>query len=189
MADLKAHPAVLDHRLDPGFLALLLAEPEGADERHRGSTSWVGAGDRAGPDPGDDGGLAPVGEGRQRVEVADAPLRFLAHPGAVVADVLGEALGAEPRSDGEAPVPIPGVDRWAVGEAGRQLDERLRDEHGDRVQVASMRDEAEALCFEGDRPTAAERVEDLKEIVPAGASDLLAGLLEDLLVLRGFSGV
>src|SRR5579875_1413925 len=133
MAEYDPPRSVLHDRAYPGFLALLLAEPEGADERHRGSTSWVGAGDRAGPDPGDDGGLASIGKGRLRVEVTDAALCFLAHPGAVVADVLGEALGAPPGLDGEASVPISGVDRWAVGEASWQLDERFGDKHGDRV--------------------------------------------------------
>ncbi|HLI43600.1 MAG TPA: hypothetical protein VKU92_03935 [Acidimicrobiales bacterium] len=51
-----------------------------------------------------------------------------------------------------------------------------------------MCDEPEALGFEGDRPAAAEGVEDLREVVAAGTSDLLAGLFEDLLVLGGFPG-
>jgi hypothetical protein len=123
-----------------------------------------------------------------RVEVTDAALGLLAHPGAVVADVFGEALSPPPGLDGEAPVLVPGVDGWLIREAGWQLDERFGDEDCDRVEIASVGDEAEALGFEGDRSAAAERVEDLREAVAAGASDLLAGLLEDLLVLGGFPG-
>ena len=118
--------------------------------------------------------------------MTDTPLCFFAHPCAVVADVFGEALSTAPRLDGESPVPISGVDGWLVGEAGWQLDERLGDEHRDRVEVASVSDEAEALCFEGDRPAAAEGVEDLRDCVAAGALDLLARLAEDPLVLGGF---
>jgi hypothetical protein len=113
-------------------------------------------------------------------------LCLFAHPGAVVADVLGEPLGAAPGFDGEASVSISRMDGWLVGEAGWQLDERLGDEHCDRVEVASVSDEAEALCFEGDRPAATERVEDLQGSLAAGVADLLALLAEDLLVLGGF---
>lgn len=118
--------------------------------------------------------------------MTDAPLCFFVHPGAVVADVLGEPLGAVPGLDGEASVPISGMDGWLVGEAGGQLDERFRNEHCHRVEVASVRYKAEALCFEGNRSAAAERVEDLWGCVAAGAPDLRARFAEDFLVPGGF---
>src|SRR6266702_2120518 len=43
-------------------LALLLAEPERADQRHGAAAGRVGAGDGPRPDPGDHGGLGAVGE-------------------------------------------------------------------------------------------------------------------------------
>ncbi|MGH8996312.1 MAG: hypothetical protein ACRDYB_09840, partial [Acidimicrobiales bacterium] len=118
--------------------------------------------------------------------MADTPLCLFSHPGAVVADILGEALRAMPRLDRKATVPVSGVDGWLVGEAGRQFDEGLRDEHGNGVEVASVGDETEALCFEGDGPSAAEGVQHFGQGVAAGATDLLACLLEHRLVLSGF---
>jgi hypothetical protein len=71
---------------------------------------------------------------------------------------------------------------------GRQLDERLGDEHRDRVEVASVRDQAEALRFEGDRPSTTEGVEHFWRVVAAGTADLFTCFIEHRLILGGFPG-
>src|ERR1035441_8089976 len=72
----------------PGLLTLLLAQPEAADERHRRTAGGVRAGNGPSPEPRDDGCLFPVRKSGARVQVPDAALGFIAHPLAVVADVI-----------------------------------------------------------------------------------------------------
>jgi hypothetical protein len=74
------------------------------------------------------------------------------------------------------------MDRRHVGELRRDLDERLRDEDGDRVEVRGIGGESQALGLERDRAAAAKRVEDGRRVAAGGAADLRAGFLEDHLV-------
>ncbi len=169
-----------DGRDDVRLLALLLAQPPGADQGHLDAAGGVGAGDGAGPDPGDDRGLGAVGEGGPGVEMADALLGLVAHPGAVGAHVGGQALGALPGADlgvGQA-----GVDGRLVAKLGWDLDERLVDEDGDGVEVGGVRLQAESLGLQGDGATARERVEDRWWLAIGGLEDLGVRLGEQLLV-------
>jgi hypothetical protein len=76
-------------RVDPGLLALLLAEPEGPNQGHRRSTRWVGAGDRSRPQPRDDSAADPSGRTASDTGGRCAVPPRQAHPLAVPADVLG----------------------------------------------------------------------------------------------------
>ncbi len=69
---------------------------ERAHERHLCTTSWVRALHGPRPQPRDHRRLAPVRQLRLRVQVADALRSLVAHPVAVVANVLGKALRALP---------------------------------------------------------------------------------------------
>ena len=112
--------------------------------------------------------------------MSDAAQRLLAHPLAVAAHVLGQAVGAGP-----GPRAVVGVreDGRAAGEARRDLDESLVDEDGDGVEVRGVRLEPEPLGLQRDRSATGEGVEDGGRVVPRRAPDLLADLAEKMLVV------
>ena len=168
-----------DRRDDVGLLALLLPQPPRAHERHLDPAGGIRAGDGARPDPGDDRRLAAVGQLRPRIEMSDAAQRLLAHPLAVTAHVLGQAVGAGP-----GPRAVVGAGEYgrATGETRRDLDEGLVDEDGDRIEVRGVRLESEPLGLQGDRSAPGEGVEDGGRVVPRRAPDLLADLAEKMLV-------
>ena len=87
------------HRLDPRLLPLLRRERERPHERHPRAARRVGARHRARPQPRDHRRLAAALRRRQphlRVQVPDAPLRLVAHPPAVVPNVVGQPRRALP---------------------------------------------------------------------------------------------
>ncbi len=113
------------------------------------------------------------------VEVADALFRLVAHPLAVMAHVLGEALRAFPFAHKELVIPaqagiqfvlwIPGLrcaapgmtaegNRRLAGKARRDLDHRLVDQHRHRVEVAGVTFQPQALCFQRQRAAAGKGV-------------------------------
>src|SRR4051812_32518106 len=102
----------------------------------------------------------------------DALERLIPHPLAVVADVLRESLRALPRCA------VPELRtrfrvHWRLaGELRRNLDQRLRYQHRDRIEVARMRLEAEPLCLERDRAAAAEWIEDGRRVAVRRFHDL-----------------
>ena len=112
--------------------------------------------------------------------MADPLLRLVTHPLAVGADVGGQSLGALPAADpgfGEA-----GEHRRLVAELGRDLDQRLVDQHRDRIEVRGVGFEAEPLRLQGNGAAAGERVEDGRRIAVGGFQDLGVRLREQLLV-------
>jgi len=120
--------------------------------------------------------------------MSDAALCFVAHPGPVVTDILGESLGSSPGFDVEATVSVARVYWWLANEANRKFYEGFGEEHGDGVQVAPTSDESEALGLQGDRSAPAEGVEYLGRVVSTGPADLLACLSQHRLVLGVFPG-
>src|SRR5215813_699498 len=95
-ADLEPDPLADGDWVDVTLLALLLAQPERADQGHGATAGGVGAGDGAGPYPCDDRRQGVVGQLGLRVEVANAPFGFVADPVPVTADVLCETCRAWP---------------------------------------------------------------------------------------------
>jgi hypothetical protein len=81
------------------------------------------------------------------------------------------------------------VNRRPACEARRKLDERLGDEHGDRVRVAGSDVEAEPLRFERDGTATRERVEHWRRPVGARDEDLLLGLVGVLGAISGMFGM
>jgi hypothetical protein len=65
----------------------------------------------------------------------------------------------------------------------RDLDERLVDQHRDRVQVRRVRLQSETLRLKRDRPAARERVEDRRRVAAGRLQDLLVCLTEQLIVV------
>ena len=143
-----------------------------------------------------------------RIQVPDALLRFVAHPLAVVAHVLGQRLGTLPLPL-HAQLAVPGhlrarfgVHRRHPGELGRNLDHRLVDEHGHRVQVRSVGFETQTLRLQRQRAAAGERIVEgrqplrieqfrrlgmipmLRASAPPAAPNLVARLLEQVFVGR-----
>ncbi len=184
MADAEAHPAHpvdrLDGRHHVGLLALLLAQPPRAHQRHLDPARRVGAGHSARPDPGDHVGLRAVRQRRLRVQVPDPPLRLVAHPGAVAAHILGQAGGARPVT--QAFLGRTWEHRRSPGPLGRNLDQRLVDQHRHRVEVRGMRLQPQPLGFQRDRTAARERVENGRRLAVAGGDDLGMGGGQQLLV-------
>jgi len=112
---------------------------------------------------------------------ANALLRLVAHPLAVGAHVGGQTGRALPAEllPGE-----PGEHGRATGELGRDLDQGLVDQHGDRVEVGRVRLQTETLGLERDRAAAGERVEDRRRVSARRRQDLRMRLGEQRLVAR-----
>jgi hypothetical protein len=105
--------------------------------------------------------------------VTDPPLRLVAHPLAIGANIGGEP----PR-----PLPTrlllrkPREDRRAPDKLRRDLDQRLADQHSDGVQIGGVSLETEPLCLERDRAAAGEGVQDRGRVAIGRGEDLLMGL-------------
>ena len=166
----------IDDGLHPCFLALLRRQHEGTDQRRmRAARRRVGARHRARPQPGDDRRLRAVRQPRPGVEMADPPLRLVAHPAPVMAHVFGEPLRA-PGAVPDRAVGEPGaglrVDRGEAGEARRDLDQRPGDQHRDRVEVRTMGAQAQPLRLQRDRAAAAERIDHRRRMFGEKGVDL-----------------
>ncbi len=73
--------------------------------------------------------------------MTDAPLRFVAHPLTVIADILGEARRAS-----EMRVQITrGIDRRQADELRRDFNERLSDQHRYGIEVRAVSRQPEPL--------------------------------------------
>jgi hypothetical protein len=75
-----------------------------------------------------------------------------------------------------------------VGEPWGDLDERLADEHRDRVEVRRVRIQTEALGLERDRATTGERVDDRRRVAARRLEDLRMRLGEQRLIARVLPG-
>lgn len=74
------------------------------------------------------------------------------------------------------------MDGRAVCELRWDLDQRLRDENSDRVEVGRVCGETEPLGLERDASAATERIENGRRVAVGRAADLNSGLFEDHLV-------
>ena len=91
--------------------------------------------------------------------MADALLRFIAHPLAVVPHVLGQTLCALPcRTASLCLRSLPPGSRRSPRKLWRNFDHRLVDEHGDRIQIAGIGFKTKALCLQRQCPAARERI-------------------------------
>ncbi len=105
---------------------------------------------------------------------------LFAHPFAVVFHILGQSFGIAI----EGPLLDARMDRLHVLELRRDLDHRLADHYGHRVQVRSIGGQAQALRLQRDRPTTRERIIDRRQFTPAAAPDFCARSLQDFFVGR-----
>ena len=170
---------IYDRSFDPRLVALLLAQPPRVDQRRLDGIRRVGTSDGSRPLPGDHRVLGPVGRHGLRVKMTDSAFGLVAHPLPVVADVLGEAFSALI----DVLLVSAGMHGLHPRELRGDLDECLVDEHGQRVEVAGVSLQAEALRLQRDRPASRERVENRGELAAVALADLLAGLAEQLFVI------
>ena len=107
-----------------------------------------------------------------------ALVRLVAHPPAVMTHILGKPLRAlaVPRGAAGDPCARFRVRRRQTGKARRDLDQRLRDRHRDRVQVRPPGAQSQPLRLQRDRPAAAERVDDRRRLCGEKGVDLRPGL-------------
>jgi hypothetical protein len=77
----------------------------------------------------------PFGKTDRQVELADAPLCLVSHPGGIASDVLGESRGTIPGARMSDFLSSVGMHRRTPCELGRNFDERFRDENRDWVEV------------------------------------------------------
>src|SRR5436309_1034253 len=83
--------------MDISFLALLGGEYKRPHKRHLAMARRIWARNSSRPQPRDYRRFASVRESCFRIEMADALECLVAHPPAVVADVLGKPLRTRPR--------------------------------------------------------------------------------------------
>ena len=83
-------------RPHPVFVAAFLGRLEGGHQGHCHAAGGVGAGDGAGPQPGDDGSRAAVGQRSRRVEVSNFGVCHRPHFAPVITNIGGQAGGAAP---------------------------------------------------------------------------------------------
>ena len=207
----------LDHRLDVRLLVLLRRQHECRCQRHvHIGERRVRTLHRPRPQPRDHRQLpalvllqiGPLPHHLRcvldrRVQVSDPFLRLVAHPPAVVADIVGQPLRAPPGAGDDRPlVPRLRVHRRPAGESRGDLDHRLVDQHRHRIEIAGVRLKAQPLCFERQRAPAGERIVKRGQLVsieqlrrsrvvgvlsagpPPALPDLRARLLEHLFVGR-----
>ena len=78
----------------------------------------------------------------------------------------------------------PHPDEQAVGlQTWGELNKSLRDQYGDRVEIARVRFKTEALCFEWDRAATTEWVDDARQAIGIPTPNLGSCLFESLLVV------
>ena len=173
LTDFHGEPVApsLDHRLDISLFPLFRREHERGCERHlHVRKRRVRAPHRTRPQPRDHRELpplvtlqvGPLPNHRRcdldlRIEMADPPLRLVAHPLPVVPNVLGETRSPLPAFRREV-LPLGRVHRRPAGEPRRNLDHRLVDEHRHRVQVARVRLHPQPLRLQWDRPAPGEGI-------------------------------
>src|SRR6266581_64428 len=104
----------------------------------------------------------------------DPLLCFITHPLAVAAYILGHPRCVRPgvRTSGDAR-----EYRGAPSPPRRDLDQRLVDEHRDRVQIRRVRFKPESLGLQRDRAASRERVKDRRRTTVTRLPNLGAGLL------------
>ena len=112
--------------------------------------------------------------------MADAPLRLVADPAAVAADVLGQTGRTGPI---QALFGGPWEDRRLVRPSRWDLDQRLVDQYRHRIEVAGVGLQAETLRLQRDRAATGERIQDRRRMAVAGVPDLLARPPEDPLIV------
>ena len=98
--------------------------------------------------------------------MSDAFLGFIAHPFAIVAHVLGQALRALPSLCTELAFARVRVHRGLANKLRRNLYHRFTDKHSDRIQIARVSFESEPLCLQWQRAAAGKRIVKRGKLVP-----------------------
>ena len=169
----------LDDRARPVQIVGLLGQLEGRHQRHLRAAGRIGARHGARPQPSYNRRLAAVGQFRFRIQVSYALERLIAHPLAVVANVVGKSCRAAPRDLLRLTALSPtlvlarehahrvgvGIDWRLSRELWRKFDERLVDEHCDRVEVGRHCPQPKPLRFKRYGAAARKRVVDGQRLV------------------------
>src|SRR5579875_3128825 len=126
--DVEAYPlgCTIRHGLHPSLVSLARREHEGSHERHLDPAGGVRTPYSSRPEPRDH----RLAVRTFRIEVPDALLRLVAHPLAVVPDVLGEARRPSPPVRAGHRTAGTRVHGRLPGEPRRDFDQGLGDEDG-----------------------------------------------------------
>jgi len=119
-----------------------------------------------------------------RIQMADAFLRLVTHPLAVVTNILGQSRRTFPRAGRTELLPRLGVHRRFARKLRRDFNERLVDEHWHGIQIARVRLQSQPLRLQRNRTTAAERVVNRWRVAVARTHDLGASGVEHALIVR-----
>jgi len=117
-----------------------------------------------------------------RVQVTYLFPGAVAHPLAVVAHVGGQAGCPFPARAPGGALAVAGVHRGHIGKLGRDLNQRLTNHHGHRVEVAGVGLQAQALRFQGDGAAPGKGVEQGRWVAVRRQADQVASGLQHLLV-------
>ena len=127
--------------------------------------------------------LFPVGILYLRIEVSNLLKRSLLHPCAVIAHILGESACARPVVLRELVPLCLWIHRRLTRELRRDLDHRLVDHDGDRIEVMRVRLKPKPLCLQWNRPTARKGVKQRRWIPVRGRQDLRFRSIQNALII------
>ena len=163
---LKRNARALDDRAYPVLVAFFPRHLKRPHQRHGRAAGRIRTGHGPRPQPRDHRGFAALHQCHLGVETSDAPVRLLAHPTAVIANVVRQPRRTAPSAvffgfifcRGHAHRVRIRIDRRPIAELGRQFDQRLGDEHGDRVEIRPHRLQPEPLRLQWNGAAARERI-------------------------------
>src|SRR5260221_11450136 len=157
----RRYRTVIHVGINPGFFAFLFREPPFTGQRHLRSASRVGASYSTHPEPGNHGGFATTVFFRERylgIEVPNTPFGLVAHPLSIVANIFSQPVRAMPVASHQRSLCF-WIDRWTTCKLWRYFNQCLGYQHGNGIQIASMRLHAKPWRFQGNRTAATEGIE------------------------------
>src|ERR1035441_5129959 len=163
---------------DPGLLACLVRQRKGTNQRHPRTTCRIWTDNSPCPEPRDDRRVLAFRQLYLGIKMANSLECPVAHPLAVVADVIRQAASAGPHALPAHLLLRSRINRRLAGELGRDLDESLRDENSHRVQVTAVRFEPQPLRFQRNRPATTEGIVDRWRITAGRFQDLRVRLVQ-----------
>src|SRR5205085_11849382 len=102
--------------------------------------------------PGNNGSLSTAIFLRQFhfwVKVSNASLGLIAHPFAIVANIISQPLCAVPITSHERCLSV-WINGWTSGKLWRDFNQSFGNQYCDRIEITGMGFQTKALCFQRD---------------------------------------